>query len=1225
MGLPTGQYSKNIFNPMKRYWGFLSQESTLAAPKSWVDADFNDWTRNNIENVKRFRYEVFGDGTPGTDHWECAQGTGVTANNFSIQGGLGVVETAARFYLGGMTAVKPGIQEFDPSQAAIIADEMDYIHHKSTGLSALVLTDLDANYVVDELNGRDVVPDVTAPATRFAITSNTATTITIGAGNMLALASAGDHYCVALSTPGGLRVDSVYLDVYLDEWDATEDADLLHSVIGGPPGGVESCRRLKLVQQIHIYEGGVYGATSYPSVAGNTHYRIRLAAFNRLAGNANVLTAMIDDERPYTPGYGSSQEVIDARVSTVYANTYLSLDARLEVVEDDALDAHNFIDTARSDGTYTGGVCTDAGGGTINYTGWTGSVDGEDLTVVGGAIALAAFVGAVRYVYVTNAGLVTSAAAAPATGAILCRTEVTGGGLIANLRDWRYWINALDEKNQIVVAQGAAPNEGNVADIQTAIDYALIRRYSSILVRADAAPYTPAATITIADYGAVAVITAEMLDITFEPGAVIQPTGDFSALTITNSERIAIHGLEVLGTNLANVTPMVAIASSTDIIFTDTVMNGAASAGDGFSLSACTRLRIDGLFIENVEKTGIEHTAGTTTEFHLDHANIEAVVDAITLGAGVVRNSSLRNMTLSGFTGVGLEIVAACNNITVDHLTATGETCAAVIDSDGDNVHISGVDITSCSCTTGGVSFGTSAGYSSLADSYLYDTTTGPAVRLKNAGNITIKDSYIDQNNAAEYPISIDTSSAVTVRNVKVIDAAAAGIYLDASDYCTITGCNVEDSLRYGIYAQDSQYLKVVDCTLVDVLQGGGNSTYIHIQGCSWSIVAQNHITHTIAGVAYGVQTIDNGAVANVDGNISDNTIYLGAGDFGIYLGGAGAVDEGFTVSGNTIYFTALGAVGIFLNNLMESVIANNIVNTATAGISVLGGTLDGAIDVTIRGNVVKDGTVGINLGGTVQQRLRVDGNIIDDPTVYGISGSILAGPLSVTNNTIDDAGTHGIYFSGAGEKIHIANNYVAGSGTDGIRLDGNDECSIIGNGINTSGGNGIHLNACDRSHVSANRITDSTVDGIDVNGGANHNVSGNFLWSNTGEGINLAGCTTTSVTGNACHDNNNGVLATATTHCAISGNTCNDNTVDGIHYDGTDGSITGNVCYNNGTYGIYLIVGADDNAVSGNNAESNGDANFDFRNAGANNGLGVAVGTSCDVNNKTPPTRISG
>jgi len=528
--------------------------------------------------------------------------------------------------------------------------------------------------------------------------------------------------------------------------------------------------------------------------------------------------------------------------------------------------------------------------------------------------------------------------------------------------------------------------------------------------------------------------------------------------------------------------------------------------------------------------------------------------------------------------------------------------------------------VTSSSCSTAGVVFGSSALNSSLKDSYLYDITTGPAVLLDTAQSTIVADVYINENGAAEYPISIDNSTHCTLQDVTVINALAAGIRVLTSSYCTISNCRVENTLRYAVHAEDSPYLKVVDCNLVDVVAGGGNSTYVHLEGCSYSRIAHNGITHLIAGTAYGVQTLDFGGAENVGVGIVDNVIYLGGGDYGIYLGGAGAVDEQCTVTGNEINFSALGSTGIFIDDLIESVISGNVINSAATGISTFGNTYGGAEDLSISNNVIKSCTTGINITGLLAVDVSVNGNVVRDSTIFGITGAITGGPLSIINNTLESSGNDAILFT-AGTAIHVENNIILNAGARAIQLDNSDRSTIVGNGITSSGSDGIYLNNCDDCDVTGNRSNQNGGHGINLNGGDNNVLTGNKCQNNTGEGINLNTCIKCTVTGNGCSENNSGIVATATTTCVLSGNSCNDNDIHGIHYDGDYGSITGNVCAVNGTlagqYGIYIIGGAVYNACSGNQATNSGDvtapgAGYDIYNNGANNGIGVAQANNC-------------
>jgi len=93
-----------------------------------------------------------------------------------------------------------------------------------------------------------------------------------------------------LTTPAGVRVDEVYLDISFKEYGPIEDP-----LIQDPTLGVETSRRLKLVWELKVAEGSVTPA-SYVDANNITHSTYKVAELNRTA-SANIDPGMVVDTR----------------------------------------------------------------------------------------------------------------------------------------------------------------------------------------------------------------------------------------------------------------------------------------------------------------------------------------------------------------------------------------------------------------------------------------------------------------------------------------------------------------------------------------------------------------------------------------------------------------------------------------------------------------------------------------------------------------------------------------------------------------------------------------------------------------------------------------------------------------------------------------------------------------------------------------------------------------
>jgi hypothetical protein len=98
-----------------------------------------------------------------------------------------------------------------------------------------------------------------------------------------------------LTTPGSARTDEVYVDFYFAEVaaDGSEytDTSLIVSGIGN-----KTANRTRIVQDVLVAEGGTTPANGTDG-NGIYHRYVKIATLNRESGNANILTAMITDNR----------------------------------------------------------------------------------------------------------------------------------------------------------------------------------------------------------------------------------------------------------------------------------------------------------------------------------------------------------------------------------------------------------------------------------------------------------------------------------------------------------------------------------------------------------------------------------------------------------------------------------------------------------------------------------------------------------------------------------------------------------------------------------------------------------------------------------------------------------------------------------------------------------------------------------------------------------------
>ena len=128
------------------------------------------------------------------------------------------------------------------------------------------------------------------------------------------------YYRILLSTPGGLRQDGVYLNVWTDEVDTSEDPTLYHQL----GTAVEAQLREQLRQEIYVAEDAAdrgtwdgYVSAGYTDLDGRAHYVYKLADLYRTA-TANITAGMIIDQRTvFSPsGTIDLSKIIDLKVES---------------------------------------------------------------------------------------------------------------------------------------------------------------------------------------------------------------------------------------------------------------------------------------------------------------------------------------------------------------------------------------------------------------------------------------------------------------------------------------------------------------------------------------------------------------------------------------------------------------------------------------------------------------------------------------------------------------------------------------------------------------------------------------------------------------------------------------------------------------------------------------------------------------------------------------------
>lgn len=313
MAADTADVERNLFNESKKYTSPLFVQGPGERPL--IPDDLNDGFDILYHLKRRLAQTALGDGFR-EDAFKIVSNNG--ANDFNIVGGSNTGDSSKIGYLKGIQLSKFNTSNF-------LSTTNSEIHAKSTNLTSTTLTDSAANYATNELIGRRLYPNIESNQ-YFTITGNTQTTITT-AGNLLNSASIGNRYRVGVSTPSGTRVDSVLLDVYIDQVDSTEDINLAHTLgEGSGTQTLEAAIRKKAEIKIWVKEASdTDPSETFVDGDAHIHYVTRLAKITRGSGVSTILDSHITDLRNINFGNRNetfNQVIIQSGLSVSGTSTF---------------------------------------------------------------------------------------------------------------------------------------------------------------------------------------------------------------------------------------------------------------------------------------------------------------------------------------------------------------------------------------------------------------------------------------------------------------------------------------------------------------------------------------------------------------------------------------------------------------------------------------------------------------------------------------------------------------------------------------------------------------------------------------------------------------------------------------------------------------------------------------------------------------------------------------
>jgi uncharacterized secreted repeat protein (TIGR03808 family) len=313
----------------------------------------------------------------------------------------------------------------------------------------------------------------------------------------------------------------------------------------------------------------------------------------------------------------------------------------------------------------------------------------------------------------------------------------------------------------------------------------------------------------------------------------------------------------------------------------------------------------------------------------------------------------------------------------------------------------------------------------------------------KDAELVALKDLTIDGGNrplADVVPALVHRtdSRGVALDDCAIERSAASGVGLDR---CAgrVRGCTVRGARDAGIRAIESKGLTISDNAVADC-GNGGILVWRWTAGEDGTIVTGNRIERIAAGDGGTGQNGNGVSIFRAHGVIVANNRIAGCAFTAVRANSASNVQ----ITGNNC--RDCGEVGIYSEYAFEgAMIANNIIDTAATGISVVNLDEGGHIAV-VSGNIVRNLTgkgpyaprgPGFGAGIVIEADTAATGNVIDGAPLFGMM--IGWGPylrdVAATGNVIRRApiGIAVSVVDGAGSVV-ISDNLISGASHGAVR-----------------------------------------------------------------------------------------------------------------------------------------------------------------------------------------------
>lgn len=256
-GVPVLDSDWNEQNDIRRIHEIVNNIATIGSTKIYLSGDHNGFDVHSASSPTN-NFQIFGG-------WAMVQGVLVPTTNGTPPASIDYVDQI--MFTGTVTAIGgPGIFFTDTDKAWASS-------HVLTGCRVKMTSGAESgNY--------------------FTVTSLTGST-------QLNFASIGgilandtyEIYPPALTTPSGsARTDKVYLQVWFDDINDNEDANIVN-----PGVGIETCHRTKRSWCVRVSEGGVTPSNSYSDIYGFGPRYLELATLSRDDGDATISASDISN------------------------------------------------------------------------------------------------------------------------------------------------------------------------------------------------------------------------------------------------------------------------------------------------------------------------------------------------------------------------------------------------------------------------------------------------------------------------------------------------------------------------------------------------------------------------------------------------------------------------------------------------------------------------------------------------------------------------------------------------------------------------------------------------------------------------------------------------------------------------------------------------------------------------------------------------------------------